>query len=139
MSAVLKLNPSALDYGHQDKSEHLMPLLNRLRFISAQCRASARLDLFNACSFLAAQREDSLDINAEALVRVINQAIDSKFRFSTPGSNATTFDEDWLLRLIDRLQAEDYDSLNFLYMRRVAREKRGVLHALLLNIAKITA
>lgn len=110
------------------------PLLNRLRFLSIECRAAARIDPFRACELVDAPSQDMLDLHARALVKVLGQSIAGTFRFNPPGSADTSFDEAWLLRLLDRTRAGDLSSLAFLLHRRVARPYHAVVRTLLLGL-----
>lgn len=118
-----------------DSLAYLMPFLNKLRFLSSQCRASARLDLFQACKVLDQDAAVASDSYARVLVRVIGQALDKPMEFMAVGSSVTTFDEDWLLRILDCLARDDIDSYLFLLIRRVPETKRNSLDLLLKNIA----
>ncbi len=125
-----------LDHLQQsDDVAHIVPFLNKLRFLSFECRASARLDLFQACSVLDLDSAKASDNYARILVRVIGQALDKPMEFLAPGSEIRTFDEDWLLRVLDCRMRNDTDSYLFLLMRRVPAAKRSSLDLLLKNIA----
>ena len=116
-------------------TNYYQPITDKLRFLSAECRASARLDLFEACKVLDTDHEKAIDSYARVLVRVIGQALDKPMEFLSPGSKSRSFDEDWLLRLLDCRMRNDSDSYLFLLMRRVPTIKRNSLDQLLKNLA----
>jgi hypothetical protein len=110
--------------------------LNKLRFLAASCRASARVDLFRACAVLSDDRHAAAQAGAVAVLRTLAQALETNPVILAPGSSARSFDETWLLRLIDRSQAQDNPSLAFLIMRRVPMAKRHAFLHLINGLAK---
>lgn len=121
------VNPSGLTLGPRDRAEQYVPLLNRLRFLSAKCRSAARLDLFKACALLSDAPETAGEGFATALVRTLGQALEHPPVFYGPGRKDRSFDEDWLLRVIERTAAGDAESVSFLLRRRVARHHTQAL------------
>ena len=109
------------------------PLLNRLRFLAQGCRAHAKLDLAEACAAIHADRDRSLDAIATSMIRVISQAVDGHVIFLSPGAPQMTFDEEWLMRLLDRATHKDTVSVEFLLRRRVTSQNhhafRGIVRA----------
>ncbi|MEM8592131.1 MAG: hypothetical protein AAGF13_06350 [Pseudomonadota bacterium] len=96
------------------------PVLNRLRFLAQTCRAEAKLDIAEACSAIHVDREKSLDVIATSMIRVVSQAVDGHVIFLAPGAPTMTFDEEWLMRVLDRAAERDFLSVEFLLRRRVA-------------------
>ena len=113
------------------------PLLNRLRFLAQKCRADARLDLTEACSAIHAERSTSLDRIAESMIRVISQAVEGHVVFLAPGSPHMTFDEEWLVRLLDRGTAKDTVSVEFLLRRRVAPRHHHAFRSIVRAVAAL--
>lgn len=102
--------------------------LNKLRVLAASCRAQARLDLFRACDMLARDDHMAAEAYASALMRTLGQALGRRPAIRTPGS-PPSFDESWLMRLIERAHARDDDSLAFLILRRIpAAHRHSFLH-----------
>ncbi|MEL6646095.1 MAG: hypothetical protein AAFQ05_00090 [Pseudomonadota bacterium] len=126
-SALATVNPSGLKLGPRDTAERYLPLLNRLRFLSARCRSAARLDLFKACALLSDPPEKAGEGFATALVRTLGQALDHPPVFFAPGRKDRSFDEDWLLRVIERTASGDSESVAFLLRRRVANHHTHAL------------
>ncbi|MEO0484342.1 MAG: hypothetical protein AAF092_00370 [Pseudomonadota bacterium] len=98
----------------------LLPVLNRLRFLAQTCRATARLDLQEACALIHADRCRERDALAAALIRVLSQVMDRRVVFLSPGAPEMTFDEQWLLRVLACAANRDTPSVEFLLRSRVA-------------------
>lgn len=67
----------------------------------------------------------------ETLVQCLPQALAGPLVIYRHGEPGLSFDEAWVLGLLDRLAAEDWDSLQFLIARRVARPARVAVRVLL--------
>jgi len=120
---------------HEDSFEHLLPFLNKLRLEAVECRAHARLDMIEACRLLESDVDLASEKYARVLVRVIGQALNKQMEFLAPYTLQRSFDEDWLLRLLDCCQRGDMDSYVFLLLRRVPKPKRNSIDQLLKTIA----
>lgn len=112
------------------------PLLNRIRFAAAGCRASARVDIFRACALLSLDASAALDAHVEALVSTLSEAIGRRPVFLAPGTLEMSFDERWLLRLIERADAQDRFSAAFLIGRRTRPEHSRALSFLVHGAAR---
>lgn len=119
-----------------DDMAHLVPFLNALRMRSLECRASARLDLFQASRAERLKCEKTFDQVARDLVRVLGQALGKHVKFLRPGSESRSFDEHWLLRTLESQRLGDMDSYQFLLVSRVSPAKRSSLDRLLKMVAK---
>lgn len=95
--------------------------LNYLRVIALKCRSAAHQDLSEACAMLAVNRDQARLASAEVLIRCLSQAIDERPVFFRPGTIELSFDEAWLARLMESVQANDHDSFQFLIRSRVPR------------------
>ena len=93
--------------------------LNRLRWVTRRCRASARLDLFHACAVLSTDRDVADTAHAEVLMKGLSQALGKMPVFFRPGVQDISFDEAWLLRIFDAMSRDDDPSLLFLLRSRV--------------------
>ena len=109
-------------------------LINRLRAEALTCRASARLDFFQACASIGTSNSE--DRVAIILVRVLGQALDRCPRWLRPGEKSFSFDEAWLARVIEAFQNQDIDSYTFLTQSRISEEKRRGFKTLLANLLK---
>ncbi|MEM9436396.1 MAG: hypothetical protein AAGA15_05090 [Pseudomonadota bacterium] len=126
--------------GHSGVSRDLadfFPLLNRLRFLAQGCRAQARLDLAAACSAIHADKDKSLDAIATSMIRVVSQAVEGHVIFLAPGAPHMTFDEEWLMRVLDRARERDFVSVEFLLRRRVARQHHHSFRAIIRAVASL--
>lgn len=113
------------------------PVLNRLRFLAQCCRAEARLDLGTACATIHACRETSLDAAATSMIRVVSEAVEGHVTFLAPGSRHMSFDEEWLMRTLERASARDSVSVEFLLRRRVAKRNHHAFRAIIRAVAAL--
>ncbi|MEM1099935.1 MAG: hypothetical protein AAGH73_00195 [Pseudomonadota bacterium] len=141
MSAVLLAAPqSAPDHSpapEETAFAALRPLLNRVRFLAQTCRAEARLDLAVACAAIHACPEKSLDAVATSMVRVLSEAVGSHVSFRAPGAADMSFDEEWLLRVVDRAIAKDTMSVEFLLRRRVPARNHHAFRSIVRAVSTI--
>ena len=109
--------------------------LELLRTQAARCRTAAHLDLHRACNLLTLDTDRAPILFARALLRTLGQALGKRPIIHRPGATEVSFDESWLLRLIDRLEDGDMDSVTFLLSRRIPHEYRRsvafLLHGLI--------
>ena len=101
--------------------EHDRAELAWLRVAGARCRVMRRSDLFEACAVLSMAREQAALAYVQALFRALPTLLPNGFRLYRPGDDQVSFDEAWLLQLLDRARAGDTDSLTFLIKRRIPR------------------
>ena len=112
--------------------DDILRLINRLRFHAVACRASAYLDIHEACRMsgpLAGQ-----DPAARILIRVLGQVLGRRPVWHRPGAATLSFDEAWLAQVIRAHRDDDADSYVFLTTRRIAPEKRRLFAMLLHNL-----
>ena len=93
--------------------------LEFLRQVYLDCRAKPSSDLFSACDLLAFESDLAKASYAEALIRSLPQILDKKPVVMRPGYDFVSFDEAWLMSLIQACQEEDDDSMAFLVVSRV--------------------
>ena len=136
MAALLQL-PIKTDHRERPFSAELWTLLNRLRFQASTCRAGAYLDIYHACALLDPTAEEAEEAHFSVLLRVLEQALDSKPVFYRPGETDRTFDERWLVSLIDARMRNDKSSFGFLIHRRVTMPKRRIVAALVNGLTDI--
>ena len=110
--------------------------LNRLRIVALQCRAAARLDLFRACDLLHATADTSATAYAEALVRTLSEGLNKPARFHAPGETELTFDERWLMSVLQAVRCMDRDSVVFLIHRRIRLPARHAFRLILAGLAR---
>lgn len=113
----------------------LPALLNKLRFLAMSCRCSARLDLFRACEMLGDDAQNAADSYALALMRTLPQALGTRPVIRAPDADPS-FDELWLMRMIERATAGDNDSLTFLINSRVHTTHRHAFAPLIKGLSR---
>ncbi|WP_424972110.1 hypothetical protein [Dinoroseobacter sp. S76] len=67
----------------------------------------------------------------ESLTACLPEAIDRRLTIYRVGEDSLSFDEAWILAMLDRIDATDWDSLHFLIARRVCRPARVAVRMLL--------
>lgn len=108
--------------------------LIRQRANAAQ--TAARLDLFKACAVLSMRDQPSAHDFADAVARTLEQALGQTPDWRAPGAPELSFDEHWLMRLVERSLACDSGSVAFLISSRVQRGKRASLAYLVNGLAE---
>ena len=93
--------------------------LNYLRLVALACRSAAWTDLLQACAVLSQNNTVAQSTYAETLVKCLSQALGTKPVFFAPGVQEISFDEAWLIRLIQSSHRKDYHSFRFLIRSRV--------------------
>ena len=96
-----------------------MTALNHLRLVALECRSAARADLYQACAVLTHDKTVAQRAYAETLVKCLCQALGKKPVFYAPGVREVSFDEAWLMRLIQSSAGADFNSFEFLIRSRV--------------------
>lgn len=114
---------------------HLRPVLTHIRIVALQCRSAARSDLFEACAVLSGSKNLPADTVAMALVRGLPTALGKRPAFYGPGSVDMSFDEAWIMRALQSIDAGDLDSLTFLISARIVPEHRRHIAFLLRRLA----
>jgi hypothetical protein len=110
--------------------------LETLRRFASEARAASRLDLDGACALAAPDGPDAARTYAAALFRTLGQALGRPPRLHAPGTAETSFDERWLTRLLERIEAGDEPSTTFLLCARVAPARRRPTAFLLRGLAR---
>ncbi|MEM1346200.1 MAG: hypothetical protein AAGI34_16680 [Pseudomonadota bacterium] len=97
-----------------------MSRLEHLRRCAQRCRLCPRQSCDALCLALRqTAAEADGDAFACALLRVLPEALGKRLVLHRPGSAELSFDEAWLLRLIDAAEREDADTLSFALTSRV--------------------
>ncbi len=110
--------------------------LDLLRRHAAAARHGRRIDIFRACTLIAAEDARVADAHADVLMRTLPEALGHQPVFHRPGTSERSFDEAWLMRLIERVEAGDADSATFLAARRVDRVQRRSLLFLVSGLSR---
>lgn len=110
-------------------------LLAQLRFVACTCRAGARVDPSCDCTAPGAGMKQCLG----ALVAIAPHATGRHLTFYRPGEAEVSFDESWVLALVEAAARGDGDSLCFLVFRHVARASRARIVFLAHRVAEARA
>ena len=135
MSSVLKLQ---LEYkpcniGISDRAKRI---INRLRFFVVECRAAARLDIFEVCRIFDPEKPLIENEQFSIFVRTLGQAMDKSPIWLRPGCKDFSFDEKWLAAIFDAHFVKDLDSYDFLCRCRIEPYKRAIFNLMINNLAQ---
>lgn len=95
------------------------PALSMLRLLMRTCRAKARLPVFEACAMLSDTPSQSAQVYADALLRVLAQALPTPPVIHALAAPERSFDENWLLALLTAIRRGDQASARFLLRTRL--------------------
>tara|TARA_B100000900_G_scaffold410565_1_gene428578 strand:- start:113 stop:484 length:372 start_codon:yes stop_codon:yes gene_type:complete len=114
-------------------------LLERARACALEVRAYPRLDILKACQLI------SLDIDLlssemlEIFIRSLPQAFGRQVIIHRPETQELSWDEKWLLSIIEAVSRADYDSVHFLIETVVKRKHRREFMTIAHELWKISA
>ncbi|MEM8959229.1 MAG: hypothetical protein AAGC86_15625 [Pseudomonadota bacterium] len=106
--------------------------IDSLRANIGDGRARAGIDPVETCELLELDRYAATRTYLTALAMSLTEAIGDEPMMNAPGCVRFTFDEAWLLRLFERCQAQDAESMAFLISSRVPHRYRNSI-AFLVN------
>lgn len=123
--------PSAWSLGSQPVvTAPLMRFLDIVRDVAPEAGLTP-FDPVDTCELLALDRHTTLRSYATALGLSLDEALGLPPVMGHPGTSELTFDEAWLLRLVDRSQHVDAESVAFLICSRVRPDLRPSIAFLL--------
>lgn len=99
-------------------------VLDEVREAAWRSQAQPRIELFEACAMLSRDRSRSQRAFRDALLRTLAEGLDRRPVFYRPQARDLSFDERWLMALIDAVERGDGDSLAFLTASRLRRHAR---------------
>ncbi|MBS1302708.1 hypothetical protein [Loktanella sp. SALINAS62] len=111
-----------------DAASPELPLLTLIRMSALDCRVAARASA-TACATI--DPTASSNVFAAQLVKILPQVLERRPVIWRPGTRGATFDEEWLLAVVDAVRRGDVDSERFLLRRRV---KPASLHTVRLLV-----
>lgn len=111
-------------------------VLRRVRRVAARARASARLDLFGACAMLATDRQIAGRACLDTLLRTLEQGLGRAPVIYCETCPQLSFDERWILALLDAHRRGDRDSSAFLLCSRLPRAARRHVAFLIAGVAQ---
>ncbi|MGY6548276.1 MAG: hypothetical protein ACXIU7_04610 [Roseinatronobacter sp.] len=98
--------------------------LSLLRVLMRQCRAKARVEVFETCRLLLTDPRDGVRDYADALLRVLSQALPGGPIIHHLHAPERSFDESWLLALFAARARSDDASTSFLLRTRLPHHLR---------------
>jgi len=122
--------------GNERDVPHPDQVLALIRQRATAARGAARLDLFKACAILSMREQPSAYDFADAVARTLDQALGQSPEWHAPEDAERSFDECWLMRLVERSLVCDSASVAFLISSRVPRGKRASLAYLVNGLAE---
>lgn len=99
-------------------------VIDELREASWRCQAQPRIGLFEACAMLSRDCTRSRMTFRDALLRTLAEGLDRRAVFYRPHASDLSFDERWLMALIDAVVHDDHHSLAFLTASRLKPHTR---------------
>lgn len=108
----------------QRVSEGLEPELVLLRVLMRQCRAKARVEVFETCSLLLNAPQEGAQDYADALLRVLSSGLPNGPLIHDVKAPERSFDESWLLALFSAIRRADNASVSFLLRTRLSLHLR---------------
>ena len=114
-------------------------ILERVRACAKEVRCYPRLDMFQACQLIGLD-VDLYDAEAlEIFIRTIPQALGRKINVNLPFTNDISFDEKWVIAVIEAVTRADYDSVHFLITSTIDKRYQQQTRQLCSALWKITA
>lgn len=116
---------------------HPVPdMLHRIRRAAARSRARARLDLFGACAMLSTDRDIAGRAYLDTFLRTVEQGLGRAPVIYCEACPQMSFDESWVLALLDAHRRGDRDSFAFLLCSRLSRAARRHIAFLIAGMAR---
>jgi hypothetical protein len=112
------------------------PILRYIRRASARARARARLDLFGACAMLSTERDIAARAYLDTLLRTLEQGLGRAPVIYCEACPQMSFDERWIMALLDAQGRHDQDSFAFLLCSRLPRPTRRHIGFLIAGISR---
>lgn len=95
------------------------PALALLRVLMRRCRAKARVEVFETCKLLLNAPSEGAQDYADALLRVLTNALPNGPVIHSATAAERSFDENWLVALFTAIAREDHASAAFLLRSRL--------------------
>ena len=100
-------------------------LLDRLRTCKDKVRCYPKLEIFKACHLITLDKNIlNCDI-LELFIRMLPEAIGRQIQIYKPQSNQVSWDEKWIISLIEAISRADYDSVYFLVTSNIKKKYRN--------------
>lgn len=95
------------------------PALVLLRLLMRQCRAKARVEVFETCRLLLHDPREGAQDYADALLRILSTALPKPPVIHDLRAQERSFDENWLMALFAAIARDDRASTTFLLRVRL--------------------
>jgi len=132
----MKMHARSVSAEHRSAPQPVPDALRRIRRVAARSRASARLDLFGACAMLSADRDVVGLAYLDTFLRTVEQGLGRAPVIYCEACPQMSFDERWIVALLDAHLRGDRDSLAFLLCSRLPRAARRHIGFLIGGIAR---
>ncbi|MEM9735871.1 MAG: hypothetical protein AAF908_04630 [Pseudomonadota bacterium] len=101
------------------------PELDRIRHCAMTCRLAPRGDENALCDLMRTGAVGGREAHLKALLRLLPIALDRRTVFHRPGTADVTFDEAWLMRLLESVRSGEPHNLIFGLASRLPRHFHG--------------
>lgn len=132
----MKMHARSVSAEHRSAPQPVPDVLRRIRRVAARSRASARLDLFGACAMLSADRDVAGRAYLDTFLRTVEQGLGRAPVIYCEACPQMSFDERWIVALLDAHLRGDRDSLAFLLCSRLPHAVRRHIGFLIGGIAR---
>ncbi len=113
---------------------HWLAALPMLRLAGLRCRAHRRIDPWQACRFLSPGTD--LDAYVDGVLLLLEDGLGRRPVFHAPAARDCSFDESWLLRLLERQMDGDGASVEMLLRSRIRPAELRRMRFLLRGLAE---
>ena len=119
------------------EKEEIIHVVNKLRFLMIDCRKESRISIDEACKLIQIDKKKSAKYFAYNILRTLEEVIGKKPIFRNPGEKNLSFDEQWIVSLINSYKSNDLISTKFLINSRVENlNKRSYISFLIDGLVK---
>ncbi len=119
------------------EKKEIVHVVNKLRFLMIDCRKESRISIDEACKLIQIDKKKSAKYFAYNILRTLEEVIGKKPIFRNPGEKNLSFDEQWIVSLINSYKSNDLISTKFLINSRVENlNKRSYISFLIDGLVK---
>lgn len=115
--------------------EAAIQLLHLLRARAIDTQLAPRVEPFHFCALIEATPDRAAEAYLDGLLHVLPQALGRPLLIRRPGPARASFDEAWIIGLIEAAARDDTASLRFAIASRVARAYRRPIGFLVKGLA----
>lgn len=111
-------------------------LLQYIRSRAVRAQLAPRVEPFRFCALIEATPDNTADVFADALLKVLPRALGRPMLIRRPCASSASFDEVWLVGLIMSRRRSDHASVIFGLQARVSKAYRRSLAFLVTGLAE---